>query len=55
MDRLFEPFFTTKDPDKGTGLGLSICFGIVQDHDGTIRAENNKEGGATFIIELPCP
>lgn len=55
IDRLFEPFFTTKDPDKGTGLGLSICFGIIQDHDGIIRAENNERGGASFIIELPCP
>jgi PAS domain S-box-containing protein len=53
MNRIFEPFFTTKDPDKGKGLGLSVCYGIIQDHNGTIRAENNEQGGATFIIELP--
>ncbi len=53
MKRIFEPFFTTKDPDKGKGLGLSVCYGIIQDHGGTIRAENNAEGGATFVIELP--
>ncbi len=51
--RVFDPFFTTKDPDKGKGLGLSISYGIIQEHEGTIRAENNAEGGATFIIELP--
>jgi two-component system NtrC family sensor kinase len=53
LNRIFEPFFTTKDPDKGTGLGLSICFGIIRDHGGTIKAENNEKGGAKFIIELP--
>lgn len=53
LNRIFEPFFTTKDPDKGTGLGLSICFRIIQDHGGTIRAENKEKGGTAFIIELP--
>jgi hypothetical protein len=50
---IFEPFFTTKDPGKGTGLGLSVCKGIIQEHDGTIHAENNDLGGTSFIIELP--
>ncbi len=53
MDRIFEPFFTTKDPGKGTGLGLSVCKGIIQEHGGTILAENNDMGGASFIVELP--
>jgi len=52
--RIFDPFFTTKDPDKGKGLGLSIAYRIISDHDGTIRAENNEQGGATFIVELPA-
>ena len=52
-DRIFEPFFTTKDPGKGTGLGLSVCKGIIQEHGGTIHAENNDMGGASFIVELP--
>jgi PAS domain S-box-containing protein len=55
LNRIFEPFFTTKDPDKGTGLGLSICFGIIREHNGTIKVENNEKGGAKFIIELPLP
>ncbi len=50
---LFNPFFTTKAMDKGTGLGLSICQGIIEEHDGTIRAENRSSGGARFIVELP--
>lgn len=53
MPRLFDPFFTTKEPGKGTGLGLSISYGIVQEHGGMIRAENNEWGGATFYVSLP--
>ena len=53
IDRIFDPFFTTKEVGKGTGLGLSICFGLVRSHDGTLFAENNAAGGATFVIELP--
>ena len=53
LDRIFEPFFTTKAPGKGTGLGLSVSKGIIQEHGGTIHAENNDMGGASFIVELP--
>ncbi len=53
MSRLFEPFFTTKKEGKGTGLGLSLCYGIVQEHGGTISADNISEGGALFTISLP--
>lgn len=50
---VFDPFFTTKPVGKGTGLGLSICYGIVQDHHGRIYCFNRREGGATFVVELP--
>ncbi|MFH0788150.1 MAG: ATP-binding protein [Pseudomonadota bacterium] len=53
LNLIFEPFFTTKDPGKGTGLGLSVSKGIILEHGGTIRAENNDLGGASFIVELP--
>ena len=53
VGRVFDPFFTTKDVGSGTGLGLSICFGIVQNHGGTIRAENVRPTGARFVVELP--
>jgi len=53
MQRIYDPFFTTKGPDMGTGLGLWIAYGTIMDHGGTIRAEKNEAGGATFIIELP--
>jgi PAS domain S-box-containing protein len=53
LDKVFDPFFTTKEVGEGTGLGLSICFGIIEQHGGTIGV-NSKEGkGATFTVELP--
>ena len=49
-ERLFLPYFSTKQ--RGTGLGLSIAAKIIQEHEGTIRAEPNEPVGARFLIEL---
>ncbi len=53
IDKIFEPFVTTKPVGKGVGLGLSITHGIIARLGGRIWAENGKEGGAIFTIELP--
>lgn len=45
---------TTKTGAGGTGLGLSICKEIVEAHSGRIWAENNANGGATLVFELPA-
>ena len=37
-----------------SGLGLSISKHIVEAHQGTITAENTKEGNACFIVHLPA-
>ena len=50
-ERLFLPYFSTKG--RGTGLGLAIVSRIIEDHRGSIRAEENKPVGARFIVELP--
>ena len=49
--KLFMPYFTTKK--RGTGLGLAIANRILKDHNGTIKAIQNKVKGTTFLIELP--
>ena len=49
--RLFEPFFTTKV--GGMGMGLAISQYIIEAHDGSLRAVNNPERGATFQFTLP--
>jgi signal transduction histidine kinase len=53
-ERVFDPFYTTKPVGKGSGLGLSICYGIIQEHGGSITGFNRVDGGATFRIELPA-
>jgi two-component system NtrC family sensor kinase len=52
--RIFEPFYTTKPVGQGTGLGLSLCYGIIQEHGGTLQVESAPGQGARFIIELPA-
>lgn len=52
-DKIFTPFFTTKPVGEGTGLGLAIVKGIVEQHDGRIKAANHQDGGAIFTVFLP--
>jgi PAS domain S-box-containing protein len=52
LPRIFEPFYTTKEMGKGTGLGLSVSYGIINDMNGTLVAEN-IDAGARFTITLP--
>lgn len=48
---IFDPFFTTKD--AGTGLGLSICHSIVEQHKGSIIADNAEGQGTRITVKLP--
>ena len=51
VSQVFDPYVTTKP--KGTGLGLAIVKKLVEEHAGTIEAENRDEGGAVIRIRLP--
>ncbi|WP_363324480.1 PAS domain S-box protein [uncultured Roseibium sp.] len=48
---LFRAFSGAKH--KGVGLGLAISRSIAQNHGGDLRLENNKDGGASFVLTLP--
>jgi C4-dicarboxylate-specific signal transduction histidine kinase len=53
LEKIFEPFFSTKNQGEGMGLGLSIVQSIMSSYKGQIKAFNNEQGGATFILEMP--
>ena len=51
VSQVFDPYVTTKP--KGTGLGLAIVKKLVEEHVGSIRAQNRNDGGAMINIRLP--
>ncbi|MDD3581284.1 MAG: PAS domain-containing protein [Desulfobacca sp.] len=52
--QIFEPFYTTKKGGGGAGLGLSVVYGIIKEHQGTIRVDSVVGQGTTFTIRLPA-
>ncbi len=53
LSKIFEPYFTTKTMSEGTGLGLAVVLGIIENHDGYIKADSTVGKGTTFHVYLP--
>ena len=53
LPHIFERFYKGKNSsDKSFGVGLALARGIINTQNGTIKAENKKEGGAKFTIRF---
>jgi nitrogen fixation/metabolism regulation signal transduction histidine kinase len=50
LPKIFDPYFSTKS--SGTGLGLAITRKAIEEHGGSVRAENLNPG---FRIALELP
>ena len=56
-ERIFEPFYRlagASEREGGVGLGLALVRSIATRHNGAVRCEGNRNGGATFAFNLPC-
>lgn len=53
IPHLFKRFYKGKNSsDQSVGIGLALARMIVSDQNGTIKAENRKNGGAKFTIRF---
>ncbi len=56
LESIFERFYTERPGEtfgKNSGLGLSIARQITENTGGRIWAQNNVDGGARLIVDLP--
>ncbi len=57
-EHIFDRFIRLDDSrsrgDGGSGLGLAICREIVTAHRGRIWADEARDGGARFVVQIPA-
>jgi len=57
--RIFFPFDRgdrdETDPTRGLGIGLALGRGLARDLGGDLTLEIPPDGGACFVLSLPCP
>lgn len=53
LQHVFDLFYQSPEAITGTGIGLYFAKTITALHHGTIRADNNPDGGAVFTVTLP--
>ncbi len=53
LPHIFERFYRGRDSSESSvGIGLALSKMIIQEQNGTIKAENRKEGGSRFTIKF---
>jgi len=57
-EKIFERYYVSKKIEGSTGIGLHLTKSFIEQHDGTIKVEdnideNNKAVGSSFIVNLP--
>lgn len=53
FDRFYRADHARSRDQGGSGLGLAIAKSLVEAHGGRLWAENQSEGGARFVLDLP--
>ena len=51
LKKVFEPFYTTKS--SGTGLGLAVSYGIIRNHQGSVKIFSEPGVGTIITLALP--
>ncbi len=51
LKKVFEPFYTTKS--SGTGLGLAVSYGIIRNHQGSVKIFSEPGIGTVITLALP--